>query len=119
MGYIEWCAYSLANEERRACLKILATAEFFTTIKGQTIADKIGLATSVVGINLQYLAAIGILERSGDSSGLSWRIKDKENWEIIRRLEGIKDSVSHTNERELSSDESGDMKEVIEAEWGE
>jgi len=114
ISYIEWCAYSLANEERRACLKVIAKADFNISVKGQTIADDIGLATSVTGTNLQHLAAIGILERTGDSSGLAWSIKDKETWNIIRRLEGIKDTLVRDFERDISDDEINEKGESLE-----
>lgn len=121
IGYIEWCAYSLANEERRACLKILCVSDFGTFIKGQTIADTIGLNTTVIGMNLQHLAAISVLERSGDTSGLSWAIKDKNTWTIIRRLYGIKESILTDQERDLSDDEIEQKEEVqndIFERWG-
>jgi len=102
--YIEWCAYSLANEERRACLKVLASLPDNDYAFGQSIADIVGLNTSIVSINLQHLAAIGLVDRYGDGSGLQWRIKNQANKAIIRRLEGIdKDTAIH--ERALSAEE--------------
>jgi len=117
MEHIEWCAYSLANEERRACLKILAEVEFGSYIKGQTIADEIGLATSITSMNLQHLAAIGVLDRSGDQTGLSWSIKNKETWNIIRRLERIEKYVSHETEREVSVEEIDEINSGVEENW--
>ena len=105
IGYIEWCAYSLANEERRMCLKTLAQLDYGDCVSGQNIADQIGLATTITSMNLQHLAAIGILTRSGGSNGLNWAIKDKNIWEIIRRLEGIKNSVENVVSREISNEE--------------
>jgi hypothetical protein len=101
---VEWCAYSLANEESRACLRILANVEYDTSIKGQTIADKIGLDTNITRMHLQHLAAIGILTRHGDESGLTWTIASEDNWRIIRRLEGIEESII-IEEREVSEEE--------------
>ncbi len=108
--HIEWCAYSLANEERRACLWVLATSKFNEHLDTQTVADSIGLATSVVGMNLQHLVAIGILNRSGGSSSLSWAIKKEADWNTIRRLEGIKEDKKWT-QREMSLDEIADNNE--------
>ena len=110
IGYIEWCAYSLANEERRACLKVLAQLDYGIKVLGQNIADQIGLATTVTSMNLQHLAAIGILERGGGHGGLSWAIKDKNIWSIIRRLEGIKESVEKEADRNISSEETEESK---------
>jgi hypothetical protein len=119
IGYIEWCAYSLANEERRACLKVIAKSDFGTSVRGQTIADEIGLATTVTGMNLQHLAAIGILERSGDSNGLTWSIKTRETWVIIRRLENIKDSILVDFERDISDDEKEEKNEGMQKEFND
>ncbi len=113
IGYIEWCAYSLANEERRACLKVLASVDFDTYVKSQTIADKIGLATSVVGVNLQHLAAIGIVNRSGDTTGLSWTIKDSKTWEIIRRLENIKNYEKIVERNITNEEENGEITDEL------
>ncbi len=107
ISYIEWCAYSLANEERRACLKVLANIKYGNFINTSTIADRIGLDTTVVKMNLQHLVAIGVLNRSGDQNGLSWNIKDEKTWELIRRLEGLDDEIDVDNNRENSIEESG------------
>lgn len=112
MGYIEWCAYSLANEERRACLKVIAGVSFEDSVSSQAIADSIGLSTSIISMNLQHLSAVGVLERYATSGSLMWRFKRKHEWEIIRRLEKIKDD-SEYRERELSTEETGEMEDVI------
>jgi len=86
--YLEWCAYSLANEERRACLRVLGALGYRETLSTQMIADAIGLSTPITGISLQSLAAVGILERSGSgNSGHVWMIKDSATWGIVQRLE--------------------------------
>lgn len=106
IGYLEWCAYSSANEERRACLKVLASLPTEEYVFSQSIADKIGLNTAVVSMNLQHLAAVGIVDRSGDGSGLKWKIKDLTHKAIIRRLEGI-DIDQIIEEREISHEDGG------------
>lgn len=113
IGHIEWCAYSLANEERRACLRVLARVDFDNSLPTQTVADEIGLSTSVVNMSLQHLVAIGILKRTGDYSGLQWSIKEKSVWEIVRRLENISDSVEFS-ERIVTSDEKEEIDHVAE-----
>lgn len=112
IGYIEWCAYSLANEERRACLKILAGIPFGASVSGQTIADTVGLSTSIISMNLQHLAAIGILDRSADGGSLKWSFRKKAEWEIVRRLEKIEDDVSII-ERDLALEESEEMERSV------
>ena len=110
--YIEWCAYSLANEERRACLRTLAALSFGDSMNTQTIADKIGLGTTVVGVVLQHLAAIGILTRSGSGDGLNWSINHLNAWEIIRKLENIEDELSNEN-RKLTNEEMQQDEEFV------
>lgn len=105
--HVEWCAYSLANEERRACLKILASIEYTKFLNTQTIADKIGLSTSVIGMVLQHLSAIGILERIGDNSGLNWRINKIEVWRVVRRMENIEEHEEIEN-RDMSVEDGND-----------
>lgn len=101
---IEWCAYSLANEENRACLRILASVESGTYMSTQAVADKIGLDTSIAGIGLQHLTAIGIVVRSGNGGNLTWAIKEADVWDTVRRLEGIIESVV-VKERDLADGE--------------
>lgn len=103
--YIEWCAYSLANEERRSCLREMARFDFEVYMKTQTIGDKIGLDTSVAQVNLQHLASIGIVIRDGDANGLSWAIKDKEVWQIVRRLLAYDEIKEREEDRALSMEE--------------
>lgn len=117
--YIEWCAYSLANEERRACLKILASVEYNTYMTTTVIADKIGLNTSVIGRSLQHLSAIGILNRSGSTHGLSWAIKDMNTWGIIRRLEKIMKNIDENTSREISSEEVEESRQIAQKNWEE
>ncbi len=103
---IDWCGYSLANEEKRACLRFLATAEFNVFANTTIVADKIGLDTSVTRNILQNLAAVGVLDRTGDGGGLSWRIKNKDDYEIVRRVENItKTEVLETRETTAEEDE--------------
>lgn len=116
INYIEWCAYSLANEERRACLRTIASVGFESSLSGQTIADAIGLSTNIISMNLQHLAAIGILDRTADAGSLKWSYKSKETWEIVRRLEKIEDSLEIL-ERELANEEADEIERSIDAEF--
>lgn len=99
---IDWCGYSLANEEKRACLRILGGIGFDVFIKTQTIADEVGLSTDIVGNILQNLSATGVLKRSGGADGLTWRIKKQRDWETVRRIEKITQNTSFNIERAVS-----------------
>lgn len=112
--HIEWCAYSLANEERRACLRVCASLSYDTPIRTQTIADTIGLSTAITGVILQHLAAIGILNRAGDASGLTWKLASEVTWSTIRRLEGIKGVSQDILEREVSLEEEEEQAAVAD-----
>lgn len=84
---IDWLGYSLANEENRAVLKVLASVDFENTLTSSTLADKIGLDTSVVGNIAQNLSAVGILKRDGGENYLMWKFSDKSYYDIVRRIE--------------------------------
>jgi len=107
LDIIDHCGWSLANEEKRACLKQLAQIGYSVYATTQFIADKIGLATAVVGNILQNLASVGILERSGDSGSLKWRIKKESEWKIIRRIENI-DEIDDVEDRDITTEEDED-----------
>lgn len=111
LGAIDWVGYSLANEEKRACLKVLAGVKFDTALSTQAIADVVGLDTNIIGIYLQNLASVKILKRTGDNSSLKWLFINENEWKIVRRIEGIKDIVE-VEEREIS-DEDGDELDKI------
>lgn len=89
---IEWCAYSLANEERRACLRTLSEMPLGESVDSQYVADKIGLDTSMTRVHLQQLAAIGLVTRTG-SSNLTWRIALQKTYDMVREFEGIKTTL--------------------------
>lgn len=111
---IDWIGYSLANEEKRACLRELCKLKYGEWIKTQTVADLVGLNTTVIQIILQNLSAIGVLKRSGNASGLNWRIAEKEDWELIREIEGIIEEKVLENEREISQEEPEEINAVIQ-----
>lgn len=87
---IDWCGYSLANEEKRACLRVLAKLEYNKWIKTALVADLVGLDNTIIHILLQNLSAIGVLKRQGGGVEMNWKIANKEDWELIREIEGIK-----------------------------
>ena len=113
--HLGWCAYSLTNEERRACIRVAANFDWNVVATTQYFADRIGLSTNMTKIHLQHLAAIGVFERGGDSNSLTWQIKDKKDYDLIRKLEGIVDNTEVV-ERERSSEEGFD-DEVTDSAW--
>lgn len=104
LGILDWCGYSLANEEKRASLRVLGSLEWGEAIKTQVAADQIGLSTEVVNLIFQNLTATGVVIRSGGQGELNWMIKEKRDWEAIRRIEKITDSKKY-KDREISDEE--------------
>lgn len=112
---LEWCAYSLANEKKRLCLKAICSTDWDTAVRTQTVADAVGLNTDIVNGTLQVLAAVGVLSREGDGGGLLWKMTDKVEWSFVRRMEGIGVSVAYA-ERELSSEDGDEAKIALDTE---
>lgn len=90
---IDWIGYSLANEENRAVLRALARIAFDASLTTTTVADIIGLDTSITRMILQNLSAVGVLLRAGDDSSLAWSFKKAEDHAIVRRIEGIEETA--------------------------
>lgn len=111
---IEWCGYSLANEEKRACLKVLAKNNFEYTLNTSTIADHVGLSTEIIRTSLQNLAAVGVLERTGIGDALHWKFKNESEWALVRRLEGIEGDGNQVEVRDSSNEEEGEKDEEAE-----
>ncbi len=101
---IDWCGYSLANEEKRAVLKVLASVKYGESMRTTTVADKIGLYTRVIGNILQNLASVGVVKRSGDGDSLMWRIGRESDWNAVRRIEKL-DTIEDIEERENTSED--------------
>jgi hypothetical protein len=98
MEVIEWCGYSLANEEKRACLRVLAQISFGENLPNSIIAEKIGLSDFTTSLILQNLSATGIVVRTktgsggeepGNTAGIAWGIKNRHDYELICRVEKI------------------------------
>ncbi len=102
---LDWCAFSLANEEKRSCLQVIAKHDFGLTVRTSAVADVVGLDTEVVRNVLQNLSAVGILTRDGDgSNGLIWSITKESDWKVLRRIADITESVN-LKDRELTVEE--------------
>jgi len=104
LSVLDWCGYSLANEEKRAVLKVLASVAFDNYVSSQIIADRIGLATNVIGIICQNLSAVGVVERSAENGVLYWKFKDERDYRVVRRIEHI-EVVEVIVERERTTEE--------------
>ena len=76
MDIIQWMGMSLANEEKRAVLYVMAneTGELTT----QDIGDQIGLSTAVAGTILQNLASTKVITRISTENQKYWRLDDQK-----------------------------------------
>jgi hypothetical protein len=122
LAIIDWCGYSLANEEKRGVLKILAGVRWGLGVSTQRVADILGLSTSVTGNILQNLSAVGVLIREGGQGSLAWRFAREEDYLLVRRIEGIAGEAVDISERELSTEEKGEMEKAADDEferWGQ
>lgn len=99
-----WLGFSLANEEKRAVIKILCDSAYSLTT--QIIADQIGLSTAVIRSVLQNLASTKLIERTGDGTNLTWEIRDEHIKRVFERMfGGIKTDYGNRN---LTSEEDDD-----------
>ena len=82
---LEWCAFSLADDERRMTLQTLAQYPAGCTAAG--LAMVLGLPTHSVGYYLQQLDALKIARRTkGGSTADLWHMKEESDREIVLRL---------------------------------
>jgi len=101
MKIIAWVGFSLANEEKRAVLTILA--HHINPISSQIVADEIGLDTKVTRSVLQNLASVGIIQRRGEGGSLKWIINEEYD-QIIKEITGIQ-KIKHIEDREVTDEE--------------
>lgn len=105
---LEWCAFSLANDERRKTLQALA--EYPRGCTSAAIAMELGLPTSSTAAYLQQLASLRVCHRlkvDGSNADL-WLMENEDMRDIILRLSGTErqDGILALNEEE--DDEFGD-----------
>lgn len=115
---IEWCGFSLANEEKRAVLKVLAKIEYEYLINTTTIANAIGLDTKITGLILQNLASVKVLERVTNDGKHTWRIIDRGHYDTIKRLNDIDkmDNIIEFDEGR-DSDEKEENQSAVDKEF--
>lgn len=83
---LEWCAFSLANDERRKTLQALA--EYPSGCTSAAIAMALGLPTTPTSAYLQQLASLRVCRRlkaDGSNADL-WMMEDENMRDIILRL---------------------------------
>lgn len=115
MDIIDWCGYSLANEEKRACLRVLGGLEWGVVVSTQSVADKIGLTTDVTSNVLHNLASVKVIERTA-GQGLLWKIADRRDWELVREFEKIK-GYEIIAERALTDEEKNEGEKATQADF--
>jgi len=87
---LEWCAYSLGNEERRTILKSVVEQDGMK-VTVRDVSAYIGLDSEVVKRYLTELTSIGVLvlhsrDESSDNS-LRWSFTNSDDVAIIKRLD--------------------------------
>ncbi len=107
---LEWCAFSLANDERRKTLQALA--EYPAGCTASAIAMALGLPTTPTSNYLQQLASLRVCRRmkvDGSNADL-WVMEDESMRDIILRLSGTErqDGVFAIEDDEEALDEFGD-----------
>jgi len=103
---LEWCAFSLANDERRKTLQALA--EYPAGCTASAIAMSLGLPTTPTANYLQQLAALRVCSRlkvDGSNADL-WIMQDESMRDIILRLSGTErqDGILTTDEEDELDD---------------
>jgi hypothetical protein len=87
---LEWTAYSLANDKRRAYMRAVCALEF----EGKKITTKAvsaitGLHTEIVTRGMSQLQALRILELSDDGDKKGWSVRNREIYKMVRRLDPL------------------------------
>lgn len=115
---IDWIGYSLANEENRACLKFIASHVYDGYHTTSSVADAVGLDTSIVRGILQNMAALKILKRNGTEGSLGWSFDNENEYNIVRRIEHISVDLEIVNREQTDEDIEGEASQHINMdEW--
>ena len=115
---IEWVGYSLANEEKRATLKLIASLDYDLGVSPQALGDEIGLNTSVSSLILDSLTAVKILKKTGNGVHLRYTMKNEEYHKLVRRIQGIKETQV-IEERDITDDEGESLEKSLEGQFNE
>lgn len=99
---LEWTAYSLCNDKRRAWLRNLVGLEDQGKhLTARNISACTGLHTEVVTKELDQLQAIGIISLLDDSSTKRWVLKHKALTDMARRVDPYDEKVISSIDIEL------------------
>lgn len=89
---IEWTAYSLANDKRRAYMRAVVALDYQSQkITTRNVSSVTGLHNDIVGRGLSHLQALGIIELASEEQGRSreYSIKNRDMCNLVRKLEPI------------------------------
>lgn len=89
---LEWTAYSLANDKRRAYLRSVVALDYQgKKITNRNISNATGLHPEIVSKGMSQLQAIGIIELSSEEDGgkKEWSIKNRALCETVRRIDPV------------------------------
>lgn len=99
---LEWTAYSLANDKRRAYLRALvALSDDGKKLNKRNVSGATGLHMDIVGKGLDQLQALGIIKLHGDDSNKEWELNNYGLTKIVRRLDPISNINDFIDEQEL------------------
>lgn len=88
---LEWTAYSLANDKRRAYLRsLVALHDAGTKLTARNVSSATGLHTEIVRKGLDQLQALGIITlQNEEENKKEWELSNYGLVEIVRRLDRI------------------------------
>lgn len=87
---IDWVGYSLANEEKRACLKIISFQDFEVGNDAESVSVELGLSSYVTDGFLKNLVATNILFHLNGR----YTFRSQKDYDFVRRIEGMKDDTN-------------------------
>lgn len=100
MNILDWLGYSLANEEKRAVLKVFGTNIFSNGLTIKTISNKIGMDKITTELILNNLTALKVVKRENKTGYDYFFLADEAYHKLIERIENIKEHVEIVNETE-------------------
>lgn len=87
---LEWTAYSLANDKRRAYLRsLVALHDAGKKLTKRNVSSATGLHTDIVGKGLDQLQALGIIELHSEDSNKEWELVNYGLVQIVQRLDPV------------------------------
>lgn len=100
MAMLDWLGYSLANEEKRAVLKVFGTNTFTNGLTLKTISNKIGMDKITTELILNNLSALKVIKRENKTGYDYFFLSDEKYHKLIERIENIEKHVEIVNETE-------------------